>query len=98
MSLLRLDRLDAEVLGDPRHRVASAGVLYAPDYVVNAGGVINIADELHGQYDRDRAFARVAGIRETVTNVLRTARAEGITTADAADRLAERRIEAAKAP
>jgi glutamate dehydrogenase/leucine dehydrogenase len=82
---------------DDRFRIADAGVLYAPDYVVNAGGVINIADELHGAYDHDRAFARVATIGETVAGVLRTARDEGITTADAADRIAERRIEAARA-
>ena len=82
---------------EDRYRIADAGVLYAPDYVVNAGGVINIADELHGAYDHDRAFARVAGIRETMTAVLRTARDEALTTADAADRLAERRIEASRA-
>jgi valine dehydrogenase (NAD+) len=79
-------------------RLADAGVLYAPDYVVNAGGVINIADELHGTYSRERAFARVAGIRETMTTVLRTAEDEGITTAEAADRIAERRIAAASSP
>ena len=83
---------------DDRSRIADAGVLYAPDYVVNAGGVINIADELHGHYDHDRAFARVADIRDTVANVLRVARDEGITTADAADRIAERRIAAAPRP
>lgn len=77
-------------------RLVDAGVLYAPDYVANAGGVINIADELHGAYEHDRAFARVAGIRETMANVLRTARDEGITTAAAANALAERRIEAAR--
>jgi leucine dehydrogenase len=91
---------------EDRFRIADAGVLYAPDYVVNAGGVINIADELqgpggplsgqHGAYDHDRAFARVATIGESVAGVLRTARDEGITTADAADRVAERRIEAAR--
>ena len=82
---------------EDRFRLAEEGVLYAPDYVANAGGVINIADELgdHGSYDRDRAFARVAGIRDVMANVLRTARDEGITTADAADRIAERRIAAA---
>lgn len=81
---------------DDRSRITDAGVLYAPDYVANAGGVINIADELHGTYDRERAYARVAGIRETMTSVLRVARDEGISTADAADRVAERRIEAAR--
>ena len=73
-------------------RIHERGVLYAPDYVVNAGGVINIADELRGRYDRERAWARVAGIGETMAGVLRTADDEGITPAEAADRIAERRI------
>jgi glutamate dehydrogenase/leucine dehydrogenase len=77
-------------------RIHERGVLYAPDYVVNAGGVINIADELRGRYDRERAWARVAGIGETMAGVLRTADDEGITPAEAADRIAERRIEAAR--
>jgi len=74
-------------------RLVDAGVLYAPDYVVNAGGVINIAEELRG-YDAEGAWARVAVIRETTAKVLATARDEGITTAAAADRLAEDRIAA----
>jgi leucine dehydrogenase len=73
--------------------LADAGVLYAPDYVVNAGGVINIAEELHG-YHRERAYANVRRIGETLTNVFAAADAEGIPTAVAADRLAERRIAA----
>ena len=68
------------------------GVLYAPDYVVNAGGIINVAEELRG-YDRDRAEGEIRRIAETTTEVLVTARAEGITTVEAADRLAERRLE-----
>ncbi|HZQ26537.1 MAG TPA: Glu/Leu/Phe/Val dehydrogenase dimerization domain-containing protein [Acidimicrobiales bacterium] len=74
-------------------RLAAAGVLYAPDYVVNAGGVINIAEELRG-YHRERAYAQVRRIFDTTASVLETAEAEGITTADAANRLAERRMEA----
>jgi valine dehydrogenase (NAD+) len=74
----------------------AAGVLYAPDYVVNAGGIINIAEErAPGGYDRDRAYAQVARVADTVRTVLHTAEAEGITTATAADRLAERRLDAA---
>ena len=76
-------------------RLAASGVLYAPDYVVNAGGVINIAHE-QGGYDRARAEAQIRGIRLTVLQVLDLAEAEGVTTADAADLLAERRIEAAR--
>ena len=67
------------------------GIVYAPDYVVNAGGVINIAEEARG-YDRARAWANVARIEQTTKLVLDTAGAEGITTLAAADRIAEARI------
>lgn len=79
------DETSAEML-------ASAGVLYAPDYIVNAGGVINIAEELVG-YHRERAYANVRRIYDTTLAVLATAERERITTAAAADRVAERRIE-----
>lgn len=72
-------------------RLAEAGVLYAPDYVVNAGGVINLSEELVG-YDRRRAWRRIEGIFDTTTAVFRKADAERITTADAADRMAEERL------
>jgi glutamate dehydrogenase/leucine dehydrogenase len=77
-------------------RIADAGVLYAPDYVANAGGVINIAHE-RGGYDRARAEERIRGIRQTVLQVLDLAEVEGVTTAAAADLVAERRIAAARA-
>jgi leucine dehydrogenase len=76
-------------------RIHDSGVLYAPDYVVNAGGVINIAHE-RGGYDRARADEHIRGIFDTVLRVLDLAETEGITTAAAADLLAERRIEAAR--
>jgi glutamate dehydrogenase/leucine dehydrogenase len=76
-------------------RIQDSGVLYAPDYVVNAGGVINIAHE-RGGYDRARADARIRGIHDTVLEVLDLAMTEGTTTAAAADLVAERRIEAAR--
>ena len=75
---------DAERL---RHR----GVVYAPDFVANAGGVINIAEEPHG-YDRERAYDRIRTIHDTLLRVFDRADADGITTAAAADRLAEERI------
>jgi glutamate dehydrogenase/leucine dehydrogenase len=80
---------------DDALRIQRAGVLYAPDYVVNAGGVINIAEEQHG-YDRSRAEARIAKIYDTTLEILDLADAEGIPTALAADRFAEQRIEAAR--
>jgi valine dehydrogenase (NAD+) len=75
--------------------LADQGVLYAPDYVVNAGGIINIAEELSPTgYHAERARAAVRRIFDTTAAVLEAAEAEGITTAEAADRRAERRIDA----
>ena len=67
------------------------GVLYVPDYLVNAGGLIQVADELGG-FSFERARARVEGIFDTTMRVVALARAEGVPPAAAADRLAERRI------
>ena len=77
-------------------RLAERGILYVPDYVANAGGVININDEAKGlPYDRDAALARVTRIHQTVLEVFQIAEAKGVTTAEAADHLAEDRIAAA---
>jgi leucine dehydrogenase len=80
-----------ETAADGR-RLADRGVLYAPDYIVNAGGVINIAEEPKG-YDRALAYERIKGVHDTVLRVLALADERGITPAEAADRLAEQRIE-----
>jgi valine dehydrogenase (NAD+) len=71
--------------------LAARQVLYCPDYCVNAGGVIQVADELHG-FSFERARARAEGIYATTLQVLRTAQATGVTPAVTADRLAERRM------
>jgi leucine dehydrogenase len=73
--------------------LAEVGVLYAPDFVVNAGGVINIAEELVG-YHRERAYANVRRIFDTTLAVIATAEREAITTTAAAERLAEQRVAA----
>jgi leucine dehydrogenase len=86
-------------LGEPADadRLADAGVVYAPDYLVNAGGVINIAEETTpGGYDRDRAHRRIEGIAATLLEVLTMADAAGITPSAAADQLAETRLAAAQ--
>ena len=70
------------------------GILYAPDYVVNAGGVIQVADEIRG-FDFQRAKARVAKIFDTTREILKLAERDGVPPAVAADHLAERRIAAA---
>lgn len=80
-------------LKEPRHGNAlhEMGIVYAPDYVINAGGVINIADELNG-YNQERAFKQIAKIYDSITRVLEISQASGIPTYAAADRLAEERI------
>ncbi|TCB91273.1 Glu/Leu/Phe/Val dehydrogenase [Micromonospora zingiberis] len=71
--------------------LADRGILYAPDYVVNAGGVIQVADEIEG-FDFERAKLRATRIYDTTREILRLADADGIPPAVAADRLAERRM------
>ncbi|MEV8635694.1 Glu/Leu/Phe/Val dehydrogenase dimerization domain-containing protein [Streptosporangium sp. NPDC051023] len=71
--------------------LSDRGILYVPDYVANAGGLIQVADEIGG-FQFDRAKARVAGIFDTTRAILSGAAAEGGTPAAAADRLAERRM------
>jgi valine dehydrogenase (NAD+) len=71
--------------------LADRGILYAPDFCVNAGGVIQVADELEG-FSFERAEQRASGIFETTQAVFALAKAESVTPAEAADRLAERRM------
>lgn len=71
--------------------LADAGVLYAPDYVVNSGGVIQVADELHG-FSFERAQAKATGIFDTTRSIFALAANDGVPPAVAADRLAETRI------
>ncbi|MFJ5680679.1 Leu/Phe/Val dehydrogenase [Streptomyces sp. NPDC093097] len=71
--------------------LSDRGILYAPDYVVNAGGVIQVADELHG-FDFDRCKAKAAKIFDTTLSIFARAKADGIPPAAAADRLAEARM------
>jgi valine dehydrogenase (NAD+) len=71
--------------------LAEHGIIYAPDYLVNSGGVIQVADELHG-FNFERAKARAEQIFATTKQILATADKEGVPPAVAADALAERRI------
>ena len=73
--------------------LAARKITYAPDYLVNAGGVIQVADELQG-FQLARATARAEGIYDTTLEVLQLAAAQGIPPAQAADHLAEARIAA----
>jgi valine dehydrogenase (NAD+) len=67
------------------------GILYAPDYCVNSGGLIQVADELEG-FSFERAKQRATGIFETTRLVFELAASDGVPPAIAADRLAERRM------
>jgi len=100
-----LPRLRAEIvaggannqLAEDRHGdlLAERGVLYAPDFAINGGGVINLSAELNG-WSAEYAMERTGGIYDTVLTVFAAAKQEGISSARAAERLAERRIAAAK--
>jgi valine dehydrogenase (NAD+) len=77
--------------------LADRGILYAPDYVVNAGGVIQVADELHG-FDFERCKAKAAKIFDTTLSIFARAKTDGIPPAAAADRIAEHRMAEARRP
>ena len=83
------------VLLEEKHGVAleEKGILYAPDYVANAGGVINVYSELAG-WSSARAFRKADEIYDTILKVFAIAKQDNIPTYVAADRLAEQRIAA----
>jgi valine dehydrogenase (NAD+) len=72
-------------------QLEARGILYAPDYLVNSGGVIQVADEING-FDFDRAKRRASGIFDTTMRIYSLASEEGVPPSVAADRLAERRM------
>ncbi|MGE7759324.1 branched-chain amino acid dehydrogenase [Peribacillus sp. NPDC097895] len=82
------NQLKEAVHGDQIHE---KGIIYAPDYVINAGGVINVADELLG-YNRERALKKVETVYDTIERVIEIAKRDQIPTYKAADRMAEERI------
>lgn len=81
-------------LKDSKHGqiIHELGIVYAPDYVINAGGVINVADELYG-YNRERAMKRVETIYDSIAKIFEISTRDNIPTYLAANRLAEERIE-----
>lgn len=81
---------------EERHgdKLEEMGLQYAPDYVANAGGVINVFGEVAG-WDSERALRKADDIYDTVLQVFEIAKAEGIPSYEAADRLAERRLASA---
>lgn len=84
-------------LAEARHGAVlrERGILYAPDYAINAGGIVNISHEATRTgrpYDRQAAFAHVARIGDTLTRIFEFADAGGIPTSEAADLLAEQKL------
>jgi leucine dehydrogenase len=84
------NQLANNAIGD---EVAKRGILYAPDYAVNAGGVMNVALELDG-YNRERAMRMMRTIYHNLARIYEISERDGIPTYKAADRLAEERISA----
>jgi len=85
------NQLVVERVGGTAQALMDRGITYAPDFLVNAGGVIQVSDELHG-FNFARAKHRTAGIFEATASVLRVSAEKGISPAEAADHLAEERM------
>lgn len=90
-------------LAEPRHGadLMRRNILYAPDYAINAGGIIALSHENHSggpAYDPAESFAHVAKIQDTLLEIFEHAEAEGIPTSLAADRVAEQRFKATGSP
>ena len=67
------------------------GVLYAPDFLINAGGLINVYSELNG-YDKDEALKQTSDIYNTTLNIFRTSEIEKVNTHVTALKIAQERI------
>jgi leucine dehydrogenase len=81
-------------LAEPRRHglaIHRRGILYAPDYAINAGGVVSVFGELEG-WTAERARAKAGEIYDTLLRIFETAERDGIPTVEAADRMAERRL------
>jgi leucine dehydrogenase len=81
--------LDENVHGK---KLKEKGVLYAPDYLINAGGVTNVYFETINEYNQERVTKKVKNIYNILMEVYHIADEQGITTVDAAAKLAEKRI------
>lgn len=98
-----IDRIKAKIIAGSANNVLenekrdaallqNKGILYVPDYVISAGGLINVSSELQG-YNRQYALSKAAGIYDIVSQLLTIAEVEKLSTLEAANALAERRIQ-----
>ena len=69
------------------------GILYAPDFVINAGGLINVYSELSGNYSKERAISQADKIFHITKEIFHVSAKENVPTYLAANRIAEKRIE-----
>ena len=88
------NQLLTEADGEELHR---RGVLYAPDYLINAGGIINVSAEIGTPYSADRAREKTERIYEIMSRVIQVSKKEEISIAKAADRIAEQRLASVRA-
>ena len=97
-----LDRLKVKVIAGGANNqliipemgefVRRKGILYAPDYVINGGGIINVASEIRGDYSMDWVNAKLDALIDTLEQVMDTALSEDVPTNIVADRIARARI------
>jgi leucine dehydrogenase len=81
-------------LSEARHGtdLMERDILYAPDYVINAGGIIDVWYERRGKFDRDAMVEHIEGIGGTLSEIFTRARADGLPTNMVADQVAEERF------
>ncbi|WP_409431820.1 Glu/Leu/Phe/Val dehydrogenase dimerization domain-containing protein [Litorimonas sp. RW-G-Af-16] len=77
---------------DMGERLVAKGILYCPDYIINAGGIINVASEVSGTYDPDWVESKVLAIKNTLTEIFDRAAATGQATSDVADAMAAEKL------
>ena len=83
--------------GEDAEELQRRGILYAPDYLINAGGIINISAGIGSPYNPDRAREKTERIYELMGRVIQVSKEEEISTARAADRIAEKRLASVQA-
>ncbi|MDP5277065.1 Glu/Leu/Phe/Val dehydrogenase dimerization domain-containing protein [Chengkuizengella axinellae] len=87
------NQLQQDKHGDKLHEL---GILYAPDYIINVGGLIHVADELKDSFKLERVLNKVKHVYQNMQKVIEISKRDQIATHLAANRMAEERLEAAK--
>jgi len=78
-------------------RLREANILYAPDYVINGGGIINVSIEVEGEYDEDKSRVKVENIYHALKRIFQISKEQDISTNEASNHLAEERLARARA-